>query len=318
MSNRPYFELASNELEIAKFLPRSRRTKFSAFYTENRILGREEAEKCLQADRIGDPWHKNKGANEEIEVFLNKGGQGMDLTFDEEHLIHGIASIFTMYDYETNYIECTERGLMKAMRCEKNLSGWKRQDYRRALESLSNKKFPIYWTERSGWRWVTFDTIIKLAWGVKIKDGNLEFKNVPTRKNFSRYRIAFNKLLVGTLTKNFRLANPEIFNEIREYKARINKKPSKYDIRFYYLLLHENKQEIKRNYLKIARAPMLMEHLIKDRKFKELRDRLNSIYRMYYDLRYLSNYHIDYEGAKHNIDILYLNKEKFYQFRDEK
>jgi len=319
MSNNSNIELATSEKRTLKVLSAHTKTKIPASYTANRLMGRKEIERYLENDRI-DPCKNERVQKEEIALFLNNGGEGIDLSFEEECLIYGIANLFSNNDYP-EYIECTEKELFKALKNNKKPCGWERQKRRKMLENLSNKRFPIYWSEEEGnriWRWLTYDVLIKLAWGIETENGNLEFKPFPTKENFSRYKIAFNEKLIGRLRNNFRLGNPDIIREIREYRKGQGKKASKYDIRFYYLLLHENKKVIKRNYLKIAQAPLLMRRYIKDRKFKFIREKINSIYRMYADLGYLSNYYINHEGARYNVDILILNPDKFYRLRDEK
>lgn len=315
MSNEPDIELNIDEKELLKSTPEHQKTRISANFTANKLMGRKEALHFFEIDRIYPHQNSKINTKEELAAFLNKGGEGIDLTFEEACMIYGIANIFTEYDYP-DYVECTEKQLNKAMRCDKNLSGWQRKRLRGTLEGLSNKRFPIYWTDRDEWRWLTFDTLIKLAWGVRSRDGCEEFKTLPTRENFTRYRITFNKGLVERIRRNFRLGDPNIGKEIREYRKRKGERPSKYDIRFYYLLLGENRKVIKRNYLKIAQAPMLMDHYIRGRKFKLIREKLNSIYKMYHNLGYLLDYLIEQQGSRYLIDIFSLNPEKFYKLRN--
>lgn len=315
MSNKPYIDLNIDDRKILKNPSEPHKTKVSANLTTNKLMGRKQALQYLKNDRI-DPYGSNK-IKEEVVAFLNNGGEGIDLTFEETCMIYGIANIFTKFDYP-DYVECSERELYKAMKYDKNLSGWQRQRLRKIVEDLSNKKFPIYWTEGDGWRWLTFDTLIKLAWGIESEEGRVEFiKSLPTRNNFTRYKIAFNKMLIGNMHKNYRLGEPNIGKEIKEYRKSKKGRPSKYDIRLYDLLLNENKRVIKRNYLKMAQAPMLMDHYIRERKFKLIRKKLNSIYKMYKELGYLLDYEIDIKGAKNRIDVFYLNPDKFYRLRDQ-
>lgn len=315
MSNEPCIDLSIDKRELLKSLPEPQRTRISANFTANKLMGRKEALHFFEIDRIYPHQDSTINTKEELAAFLNKGGEGIDLTFEEACMIYGIANIFTEYDYP-DYVECTEKQLIKAMRYDKNLSGWQRQRFRGMLEDLSKKRFPIYWNYDGDWRCLTFDTLIKLAWGVRSRDGCEEFKTLPTRENFTRYKIAFNKGLVEKIGRNFRLGDPNIGKEIREHRKRKGERPSKYDIRFYYLLLGENREIIKRNYLKTAQAPMLMDHYIRGRKFKLIRAKLNSIYKMYHDLGYLLSYLVEQQGSRYPIDIFRLNPEKFYKLRN--
>lgn len=296
-------------------LPEFHRTKVSANFTANKLMGRNQIFEHLEKNLVD--YNQQEKIKNEAEAFLNNGGEGIDLTFDEACLIYGITNIFTKLDYP-EFIEFPRKELYRALNYDNNLSGWQRQRIKRTLENLSEKRFPIYWNEEDGWRWLTFDTLIKLAWGEKTGDGNKGSESFPTRENFANYKLALNKHLFGNINRNFRLVNPEIGREIRDYRKNRRERSSKYDIRLYDLLLGENKSPIRRNYLKIAQAPMLMDHYIRERKFSYIRKKLNSIYQMYYDLEYLKNIEIDKKGSKYEVDILRLNPERFYQLRGKK
>ena len=307
-------EKTKEEREMLDNLPEPHRTKVSANYTANKLMGRNQIFKHLEKKV---DYYQQEKIRDEAKAFLNNGGEGIDLTFDEACMIFGIARIFTKYDYPNN-VEFPKKELYRALNYDNNLSGWQRQRIKRTLEHLAEKRVPIYWTERDGYRWLTFDTLIKLAWGIETEEGGIEFESSPTRQNFTRYKLALNKRLFGNIPRNFRLANPEIGREIREYRKNRGERSSKYDIRLYDLLLGENKSPIKRNYLKIAQAPMLMDHYIRERKLSIIREKLNSIYQMYTDIGYLKHVEIDQKGSKKDIDILYLNPERFYQLRGNK
>jgi hypothetical protein len=63
---------------------------------------------------------------------------------------------------------------------------------------------------------------------------------------------------------------------------------------------------------------MLMDNMIRNRKKKDIRSKLNDIYEMYCNLGYLTDFKIDQKGIRHKVDILYLNHQKFYRLRDGK
>lgn len=312
-------EITQEECEAHKNPSEPSRTMISADFTANKVMGRKVALEHLRSGGMVDftkGTKEKEKTQEELKTFFDDGGEGIDLTFDEACLIYGIAYLFTWHEYPS-YIECTEKQLYEALKYEKKISGWQRQRLRKIIEELSLKRFPVYWIENKC-RWLTFDSLIKLAWGVRTGESNIEFKTLPTRENFELYRIELNEKLFGRVNKNFRLVDPNIGREIRDYRRKSNRKASKYDIRLYDLLLHKNESVIKRNYLKIAQAPMLMDNMIKNRKQRDIRDKLNDIYEMYYHMGYLTNFEIDQIGTRYKVDVLYLNPEKFYQLQDVK
>jgi hypothetical protein len=305
-------EITPEEFETHKNPAELSQAMISADYTTSKVMGKKEAFWYLDCNRLD--YTRGEKTKEELTIFLNNGGEGIDLTFDETCLIYGIAYIFTKYEYPP-YIECTEKQLYEALKYEKKFGGWQRRKLGRMLEDLSLKKFPLYWKEERR-RWITFDSLIRLAWGIRIDESNVEFQELPSRENFELYRIWLNERLFGRVNKNFRLVNPNIGREIREYRRMRDERPSKYDIRLYDFLLNENRRIIKRNYLKIAQAPMLMDGLIRKRRKGWIRTRLNDIYEMYYNLGYLKDFKIDQAGTRYEVDVLYLNPQKFYLLRD--
>ena len=315
------YNITQEEYEAHENPAELSRAKISADYTASKTMGRKEAFKYLQSGMVDFTKGKEK-TQEDLETFLNNGGKGIDLTFGEACLIYGIAYIFTKYDPPPPYIECTEKELYRALRCEKKFDGRQKQKLGRTLEGLSKKEFPFYWNEtkkigdeRVRTRWLTFDSLIKLAWGIW-NDG--EFQETPSKENFEIYRIQLNEKLFGRVNKNFRLLDPNIGKEIRDYRRKRNGRASKYDIRLYDLLLNENRTVISRNYLKIAQAPMLMDDLIRNRKKRDIRSKLNDIYEMYCALGYLVDFKINQAGTYCEKDVLYLNPEKLYGLRGVK
>jgi len=313
-------EFSPNNYQGEKFnCPFPHKTKISANFTANYLIGREHKQLLLKKNMVrtdsDDVGIESTIAD--LTTFFNDGGEGIDLTFEEACMLHAIAKIFTKYDYP-NEIECSKGQIFEAMGCGGNLSGHQRQRLRKVLENLADKKFPIYWSEkdRDGgrYKWLTYDSLIKLAWGVD-EDSGKDSHLSPSRSNFSHYKLAFNRMFIGPWKDGFRLAESNIGNEIRIYKKARGGRPSKYDLRFYYLLIGENKEIVKRNYLKIAKNPMLMDHLIKQRKCRFIREKLDSIYEMYKELGYLLSYEINKKGAKDWVDVFYLNPEKFYRLR---
>lgn len=149
-----------------------------------------------------------------------------------------------------------------------------------------------------------------------------EYKRNPKRylkdEHFSRYKILINPILIVSIDNYFRLAMADIPKEIAEYKAARGERPSKYDLRFYSLLLNENTAIIRRNYLKIAQAPLLMQDYIDQSRFSLIKQIQLKIYEMYKDLGYLLDFETDQPGTKKRQDVFYLNPEKFPKLRKEK
>ena len=312
------FEAFENPIEPSQ-------TMISADFTDSETRGRKEILKYLKGDKadfirgpeekenIGEGRQEQGNVEKGLTAFIDSGGEGIDLAFEEICMVYGIAYIFTKYDYPP-YIVCKEKELYETLGYAGKFGGWQRRDLRKALENLSKKNLPLYWKEHNC-RWLTYDSLIKLAWGVW-DDG--EFQEIPSRENFELYRIELNKRLFGRIEENFRLVNPDIGREIREYRRKHNKRATKYDIRLYGFLIHKNETPIKRNYLKLASGPMLMDGLIRQKGKRWIRDRLNNIYEMYCHLGYLTGFKLDQAGTRYKIDVLHLNHEKFYGLRGVK
>ena len=317
------YTIPQEQLEAHKNPAELSRAKISADYVANKVMGRKEARKHLDFDKVKGTEEKEK-TQEDLKTVLNNGGKGIDLTFGEACLIYGIAYLFSQYEPHPPHIACTEKELYQALRDERKFDGRQRQRLGDTLEDLSKKEFPLYWTEyqmvegkKVKTKWITFGSLFELAWGFW-DDG--EFQETPSRENFELYRIELNEKIFGRIDQSFRMVDPNIGREIRKYrkKQKRNGRASKYDIRLYDLLLNQNKAVITRNYLRIAQAPMLMDNMIKNRKQRDIRDQLSDIYKMYYHMGYLTNFKIDQMGTRHKVDVLYLNPEKFYGLRDVK
>lgn len=266
-------------------------------YLHNRLMGRNHFLELIKRKQF-DHDLPNETIEELISYFDN-GGQGLGFTFRECNVIFGIANIFTQKGFP-NEIECTCRELYRAAGYGSNPGGGLRQATRQILKALGKKRYPFFWTERNdNWKWLTYENLFKI-------------ESIAS----SKYRIKWNEKFMGRLHRNYRLADPDIFRRIRGYKQEIGKNPSKYDIRLYDLLLLENSNLIKRNYLVLATAPMLMDHYIQERKLAYIRKKLEGIYRMYAELGYLSNFYLDRDGARHKQDFLILNKNSYYKLRE--
>ncbi|MFC2164028.1 hypothetical protein ACFLT2_03400 [Acidobacteriota bacterium] len=310
------YEMTSDGLGVNMKPSEPFQAVISADYTSNRLVGRKTIQWHINNKRLD--FEKGNQIKEDLIAFLNNGGEGIDLTFDEANMIFGIAYLFTKYEYP-QYLECTDGQLFTAMKYKKNLSGWQRQRLRGTLERLSKKKFPMYWTEgKFRIPWMTFDTLFNLE--SSFQTGNGVSGNQDDHESSKRnlYRISLNKILFGRLSNNFRMLDPFIGRKIRDYRKALAQRPTEYDLRLYDLLLQENKRIVRWNYLKIAQAPMLMDKYIRQRKIKYIRDKLNDLYRMYCDLGYLLDFKIEQPGTKNTVDILYINPDKFYKLRQGK
>jgi len=247
--------------------------------------------------------------------------QGIELSFTTHCVLHAILHLHESLKGVGSFI-CNERDLYRAMKINKKTPGVKPSKIRESLEILATKKFPfLYMPQNQRVEFPAFGSLIDLETEerpdkeIKPPKGNGKSSHATSR--YSRhYKITLNTNLFTPVKNSFRLMNPNIGSEIREYKKKHGGKPSEYDIRFYDLLVTENDQTIKRNFLDIADAPLLMRHLIKQRKEPYIRDRITKIYKLYKGLGYLEDFKLDQQGWNlRPYDILYLNPEKFYRAR---
>jgi hypothetical protein len=315
-----YTDLSDDYFGKHNWNPLPHRARIPANFTANHLITREKKVELLQKNHVvtqGTDVEITKTI-EELSTCLESGSGGLDLTFDQESILLGIATLFTKYEAILE-VECTKNELFAAAGCD-NPSGGQRKRLEEALVKMADDRFPIYWVERDKdgrrFKWITYDALIKLAYGIEQKYSNVGIK--PSKERFTHFKISYNSMFIGDWAEGYRLFESSICKEIREYRSKRNKRPSKYDIRFFYLLIGENRTPLKRNYLKIARNPMLMEHYIKQRKYKFIRNKLNDIYQMYKDLGYLLGFQIEQKGSVGLLDVFYLNPERFHGLRTPK
>ena len=249
--------------------------------------------------------------------------QGMELSFTTHCVLHAILHLHESFKDVGSFI-CNERDLYRAMRINKKTPSVKPSRIRESLEILATKKFPfLYIPQNQRVEFPAFGSLIDLETEerpdkeTEPPKGNGKPSHATPR--YSRhYKITLNRDLFEPVQNSFRRMNPNIGSEIREYKKKHGGKPTEYDIRFYDLLVRENDQTIKRNFLDIADAPLLMRHLRKQRKELYIRDRITKIYELYKGLGYLEDYELDHQGWNlRPYDILYLNPKKFYRMRED-
>lgn len=128
--------------------PLPHRTKISANFTANRLITREKRLELLQKNCVRTEMDDGEITKtiEELSTCLQSGSGGLDLTFDQESILLGIATLFTKY--EASYeVECTKNELFRAAGCD-NPTGGQRKRLEDALENMANDRFPIYWVER--------------------------------------------------------------------------------------------------------------------------------------------------------------------------
>ncbi len=277
---------------VPRICPDPENIKISADFTRNFLISRKSAIKYFKDGTIA---HVNRAQiKENMKVYYKGGWEGLDLDLERYRIIMGITYLSTKFKHP-EFIECSLSEIYRAAQYKANLSGGQRQRLKSKLEDLSTSQYPIYGTDGNGKRNLSFGSLL-----------NVE------RKECKKYVIHLNPHIFGTLDDNFRLVNPNIVQEIREYK-----KPSKYDLRFFFFLLGENNKIIKWNYLKIAGA-LLMDNQINERQEKRIRERVNSLYQTFLDLGYLRDVTKNHKGVRDSYDILMLNPDKIYGLRDGK
>jgi len=284
--------------------------KIPGNYISSRIIKPEYAEKFIQNKRI---FPRNDSTIEQLIEFYSNGGHGIDMSFTETCIFHAIAYLFTAHDYP-EYVEFNKHHIYKAMRYNTGPCGWEINNLIDKLEKLSTKKYPFFWKE-DNYLWLYYDNLFTLEKRPKKNDHP---SIIRSKEETFLFKIKFNQYLVSQMINNFRMIPSDLGLKIREYRKTRNERPSKYDIRFFDLLIQENKKAFSWNFLKIARGPMLMGKLIKNRKIHFIRQKLLSIYKMYKELGFLNHYQINQQGTKDMKDIFFLNPVQFYKLRDPK
>jgi len=251
-----------------------------------------------------------------IKSFYDSGGMGIELTFNDTHTLYGLFLIWNVREWDLGHwpeiIKFPERELHHAMGYNKAQTG-NRGRIRRSLCTLASKKFPFLWSqERDGHpdtqgkssqknepktkvQFPDYDTLIRIpkANCDTLKTIAEDPKRYPTTNDvdFHNLEIQFNPRLFAW-ENSFRCVNPKICMEIKEHRAkRTTEKrvgiPSKFDIRFYDLLVNHfraNKSRVERNYKKIAQAPLLMSADYINRKDKEVRDKVTELYDFFIEM----------------------------------
>lgn len=315
-------------------LKESERIKIPKAYLDSRCGSKEETQRQLTLSFYDD--FLKAETKKEIKFFIEHGGEGVDLSFEEERLIFGIMKINTKEGY-SGIIEITKGELYDSQGYPRDkrgsISGYQRAKIDNMLMKLTKTSFPMWRYVKVGkdkrgqpvWRpEKTFYPLIRTIWiyrnikNNELKEYNRNPKRHPKDEQFDHYQILINPILAVSVDEYFRLGMADIPKEISEYRTSKNQIASKYDLRFYSLLLNENREEIRRNYLKIAQAPLLMQDQIDQKRFARIRQIQLKIYKMYKDLGYLLDFKTDQPGTKLRQDIFYLNPEKFHRLRKKR
>jgi hypothetical protein len=243
--------------------------------------------------------------------------QGIELNFNDHCVLYALLHLNTSFQTNGSFT-CNERDLYKATKINDTDCGIKPCRVRNSLKTLATKKFPfLYIPQEKQETFPGFGSLIEYE-EYTVKDPSPQNGNGgSSQPRYSRrYRITLNEKLFTKKDNSYRVLNPNIGGEIREFYRKHGGKPSKYDIRFYDFLLWNNEQEIRKDYKELADSPLLMRNLKRERK--DIRARIVEIYELYKELGYLERYELDYPGWSKNLDILYLNPDKFHKIRQNK
>jgi len=276
-----------------------------------------------------DDYHNGSKVQERIEQFYGSGGKGIDLKFNEAHVLYGLIALWNMSDNilkdggGSHFIKFSERELHRAMRFDGQPTGRNRDRIRENLCGLATKQFPILWgtaRKTNGGRRIyasEFNTVIKIH-GVSDPPGadgdshSIKEKITHLKKNvdFHNLEVSLNYKLFSW-GGGYQYVNPNICMEIKAFKAKKNKKPSHLDIRFYDWLAREQGYTIKRHFKKVAKTPLLMNPDYINSREPAVRDKVTELYDFFVEMGYLEGYELDNGDGPVPLDILKKNRSKF-------
>lgn len=114
-------------------------------YLDSRLQSKEETERQLMLPLFGNDIRAE--TKQKIEYFFDRGGEGVDLSFDEERLVFAIMRLNTRQDY-SGIVEPTKGELYDAQGYRRDdkgsISGYLRDRTDNMLMKLTTTSFPMW------------------------------------------------------------------------------------------------------------------------------------------------------------------------------
>lgn len=285
-----------------------------------------------------------------VEASLAAGLEGIDLDVSSTRALDAILHKFSENNYEPDFVKMTEPELLEGAGVKKVRTSRGKDEYpgretgkiHDALTKLTREQYPIIIKkflrydrkEKQNYYDVarTYEPLLKVYWIYRnVKENTLkEYSQAlsgdgreaggPLEKRFSHYRIKLNPLIKTDIMRSFRLLPAGIYSMIKDHKPKGGRVEASAINYIKWLHRHsKGRTEIHINYLELAKH-LKMSKFIKRRHHKEVRRKITSYHQLGKELGFLDRFEISRRPpySKKNVDILYLNPEKFYHLKLKK
>ncbi len=282
-----------------------------------------------------------------VEASLAAGLEGIDLDVSSTRALDAILHKFSENNYEPDFVKMTEPELLEGAGVKKVRTSRGKYEYpgretgkiHDALTKLTREQYPIIIKKFLRYDRkekqniydvaLTYEPLIKVTWFYRnVKENTLkEYAQALSgdgreargrlKERFSHYSIKLNPLIKTDIMRSFRLLPAGIYSMIKDQKPKGGRVEASEINYIKWLHRHsKGKTEVHINYLELAKH-IKMSKFIKRRCYKELRRKITSYHQLGKALGFVDRIEISRRPlySNKNVDILYLNPEKFYHLR---
>ncbi len=300
----------------------------------HRVITPELLEAC-KVDLTTDEFKPTPINQEDIQVAIQGGFQGISWTFDQTKIIHGVFLLYGKHDYADTF-NATRTDMYEAMGVKKQLTGGRerfvegprgvqRRKFDKELVEITNKRVPFLYfaitgKDRKGKTVGTlaldYSCIIKIV-PIWKEVEQLEFEELKKDckakkkidKKLSHYQISVNKKIKGDVKRYYRMLPPFIPQRISEFRAVKGERGTRFEVDFIEYLYNENKNPVE-----VSDDELVEKLKIKsghDKKYtKKILDRC---FETAMALGFVLRIKRGISTPRGNMNIIHINEEKYYR-----